>query len=462
MQDNKKKLFIIIFFISIAILAGVYVAFQSSSTNTNSSTTGSSNTYQSFNPFGNGKTVTNNTNTTNTTGINTAAPTEQTANVNSKFHKITDFAVSGATFFEDQRPIQTTPTNTATDNATTATVTNPTATTDTTTVKTTTTSTKTKKTKVVSKKIVAAPTFDIVPAIRYVERATGHIYEMYLDTKATGQISNSTIPTIYEALFGNSANSVIYRYLSDDNTTINSYMATLGGTSGEFLVNNIQDISLSPDKSKFFYLVNSGNDIIGITRSFTDNKKAQIFVSPYTEWLSQWVTDKTIYLTTKASSQFNGDIFSLNITTGALTKIFGDVSGLTTLSNNNGSTILYNNSTSSGPRLGLFDVNKHISNYLDSYGLPEKCVWSVDNINLYCAIPNTIVGTDYPDAWYQGIISFDDHFIKINTVTGQTTFIADSSTNESVDATHLFLNKDESSLFFINKKDSTLWSLDLN
>jgi len=40
--------------------------------------------------------------------------------------------------------------------------------------------------------------------------------------------------------------------------------------------------------------------------------------------------------------------------------------------------------------------------------------------------------------------------------------IADSRDEVSIDAINLFLDNEEDMLFFTNKKDSTLWSLNLN
>ena len=154
-------------------------------------------------------------------------------------------------------------------------------------------------------------------------------------------------------------------------------------------------------------------------------------------------------------------MFNLNIANGTLSKILGRVQGLTTLANKDGTSLLYGASLDNGPRLNIFNIKNHTSEDLGKYGLPEKCVWSSDNINVYCAVPNTIVGNQYPDSWYQGVISFDDFFVKINTVTKESATLANSKDEVPVDGTNLFLNKDESKLFFINKKDSTLWSLDL-
>lgn len=442
MPKKTKIIFITVFALIGVVVFGIY--FYNSKSNTGTTTkNGTENIYQKFNPFGSSS----NTNTAvdNTTDNGNGEVTTNTnpeTKINSRFQKITTFAISGATFFEDTRLI-------------------PIKTEVTTTPETTTINPVTKKVTKVAVPVKKEPTTEIVPSLRYVERATGHIYQMYLDTKIEGKISNSTIPSVYETIFDGKATSVIYRYISSENKSITSFLATLGGTTGSFLNSDISSIALSPDKSKFFSLIKNSTGVIGTTRTFGETKTTQIFTSSFSEWLPQWVTNQKIYLTTKPSYMANGSVFSLNVLTGTLSKIFGGIPGLTTLANNDGSVLLYGASLETGPRLNIFTIKNHTSVYLDKYGLPEKCIWSGDNINIYCAIPNTIVGTQYPDSWYQGLISFDDRFVKINTTTKESSTFADSSSEVPVDAMNLFLNKTEDKLFFTNKKDLTLWSLDL-
>ncbi len=303
--------------------------------------------------------------------------------------------------------------------------------------------------------------YEEAPSIRYVERLNGHIYKMFLDTKTKEKISNSTIPSIYEAFFDKTGQTVIYRYLSSEKL-INTYLATLSTSNGEFLPQNISDLSISIDKTKFFYLTENSNGVTGTTGTFGESRKDNVFSSPFTEWLSQWDNRQRIYLTTKPSYSVPGSMFILNTTNKTISKIFGGIEGLTTLINKSGSIVLYSVSTTEGPKLGIFDIEKNTTKDLKTFGLPEKCVWSIDNVNIYCAVPNVIKGNQYPDYWYQGLISFDDYFIKINTVDGSVETLANSSDEKSVDGTNLFLDKSENTLFFTNKKDSTLWSLKLN
>lgn len=487
----------IIIFITVFIIVGAIIFGASSLLNKKKNVT--DNTvipwYQSFNPFGAGNNIINNT-VPGADEDNQNQTPEETETQVSKFYQITDFAVAGATFFEDTRstkvegapepePIKTIiSADTKEGRKEIQTILNETLSLKpplvidgnfgklaiqaikdfqklnnieiTGKIDITTAPYFTKTTNPLEK-----DQFEQAPSVRYVEKMNGHIYKMFLDTKAKEKISNSTIPSIYEAFFDNTANTVIYRYLSADKI-INSFMATLGAPKGEFLPQNISDLSISRDKTKFFYLTeNNSNGVTGFIGTFGETKRDIVFNHPFTEWLSEWDTNQRIFLTTKPSYDVKGSIFLLNTTNKTISKIFGGVTGLTTLVNPIGSLVLYSSSTETGPKLGVFDINKHTTKDLDTYGLPEKCVWSSDNINVYCGVPNVITGNQYPDYWYQGLISFDDYFVKINTETGDKTTIANSMDETPVDGTRLFLDKTESSLFFINKKDSTLWSLDL-
>jgi len=496
MPKKTKIIFITVFIIVGLIIYGFYLYLNKNTTGT---TTTNTPWYQSFNPFGSGDNTTNGGDKTVTTNENDQNKNDNS--ISSKFHKITDFAISGATYLEDARPIATKTDTTTPQPEQIKTIISagtkegrkdiqiflnttlslkPALIVDGNFGKSVTDAIKkfqkinnipvtglvddattpyfTKTTNTTNSQVKDQT--EIAPSLRFVERKNGHIYKMFLDTKVQEKISNSTIPSIYEALFDKKGDTVIYRYLSDK--TISSFIATLGAPTGEFLPQNISDLSVSPDKTKFFYITKNNDGVTGSIGIFGDTKKSLVFNHPFTEWISSWDGNQNVYLTTKASYTANGSVFVLNSTNKTISKLFGGVPGLTTQINPNGLTILYSTSTDTGPKLGIFNIKDHSTKDLDTYGLPEKCVWSSDNINIYCAVPNVINGNQYPDVWYQGTVSFDDFFVKINTVTGDKTTIANSTDETVVDGTYLFLNKSENTLFFINKKDYMLWSLDLN
>ncbi len=429
-MSKTSKIFIIIFITLGVITLGYYLFFNKSAQVDRPAES----LYKKFNPFGISENVNNPNDSTNTENL-TENPTTQ-SNANSNLRQITSFAIAGGTFFESQRKIPTPE-------------------------KEISVTTNRGETKVDPKKeiIIKVPDkYETIPAIRYVERATGHIFQMDLDNSAISKVSNTTIPSIYEAIFDSKAMSVIYRYISGDKT-ISSYLATLGGSNGEFLQEDIIDLNTSVDKTKLFYLIKTSNGVTGFIRNYIDGKNTQVFTHSFSEWLSQFVSDKKIYLTTKPSYAVLGQFYSLNVQNGTISKLFGGVAGLTTLANNDGSIVLFGTSQAEGPKLGLFNPSTRAMDQLDVYGLPEKCVWGKDNVNIYCAVPKKIVGTQYPDVWYQGLVSFNDYFIKINSATKSVSTIENSSDSSAVDATKLFMDKEEGTIFFTNKKDGTLWSL---
>ncbi len=329
----------------------------------------------------------------------------------------------------------------------------------------------------VKKKIVQTkptpPLTEFMPALRYVDKATGNIYQTFADKIEERKFSGTIIPKVYEAYFGNRGESVVMRYLKGDERTIETFVGSLpkellGGDTtenneikGSFLPNDVKDISISPDSSKMFYLWNSGDNMIGTTLSFLTNKKIQVFDSPFTEWLSFWPTSNIITLTTKPSANIPGYMYTIDSTGKNLTKILGDVSGLTTLKSPNGKLILYGDNNLS---LNIYHPDTRNSDLLGVKTLPEKCVWGRQSDVIYCAVPKDIIPGEYPDIWYQGEVSFSDQIWSIDIKTGNATIIVDPITisgGEEIDGTKLTLDEGENYLFFVNKKDSFLWKLDL-
>ncbi len=317
----------------------------------------------------------------------------------------------------------------------------------------------------------AMPATEFMPALRYVNKATGNIYQTFADKIDERKFSSTVVPKVYDAYFGNNGQSVIMRYLKDDKT-IETFIGALQkeylgadsvGTNevaGSFLPENISDLSLSPDTSKIFYLFNIGDSAVGVTFSLQTNAKVQIFDSPFTEWLSFWGNSKVITVTTKPSANVPGYAYTINPDKKDFNKILGGINGLTTLTSPDGKMILYGDNNLS---LSILNINTGSSSLLGVKTLPEKCVWGRASDLIYCAVPKFANQAEYPDSWYQGEISLSDQIWKIDAISGNTTLILDpaSISGEDVDGIKLALDENQNYLFFVNKKDSYLWELAL-
>ncbi|HEY0221172.1 MAG TPA: hypothetical protein VGC58_03045 [Candidatus Paceibacterota bacterium] len=65
--------------------------------------------------------------------------------------------------------------------------------------------------------------------------------------------------------------------------------------------------------------------------------------------------------------------------------------------------------------------------------------------------------------WYKGIVSFSDDIWQYNTKDFTSKSLTDlkSESGEDVDVIKPILSENEQYLIFVNKKDNSLWSLDL-
>lgn len=393
------------------------------------------NFFSQFNPFGSGTTKPPTT-TTPPTDVSGYIPPEDTAKL--QLRKVSSMPIAGFTVYQKERLKEVQITSEVTNKPT-------------------------------------PPQTEFMPSLRYVDRASGNIYQTFADKIEERKFSGTVIPKVYEAFFGNKGESVVMRYLKADGKTIETFVGNLpkeylgADTSGEnevkgvLLPENTKDVSLSPSVESMFYLFNIGENIAGTTLNFLTNKKVQVFDSAFTEWLSQWPKSSMITLTTKPSSLVPGYMYSIDpgSISKTLNKILGGINGLTTQTSPSGKLVLYGNNTLS---LSLYHIDTKTLETLGVKTLPEKCVWGGVSDVIYCAVPKITAGANFPDTWYQGEISFEDQIWKIDIITGNTTLIADPSIlegGEDVDAIKLAMDEGENYLFFVNKKDSFLWELEL-
>ncbi|MBU3925599.1 hypothetical protein KJ763_00305 [Patescibacteria group bacterium] len=301
-------------------------------------------------------------------------------------------------------------------------------------------------------------------SIKYIEKSTGHIFEINPDGQNRNRISNTTILKSFESFWSTDGNSLIVRYLEDsgDYFNIRNFSGSFSASTsleGIFLPNDIKSLVVSPEEKSIFYLIPSGDSNIGLTASFLNEKKKQIISIPFGEFNVSWPSKNIISFNTKPSAEIEGHVYFLNLKTGGFNKIFGDIKGLVSLVSPDASKILF--SQTSGKRIisKIYDIDKKTESGFWVNTIPDKCVWSKKEKGvIYCGTPNSLPNADYPDEWYQGLVSFNDSLWKINIDIGESILVAPDL---NMDMINLSLTPDEDYLVFINKKDNTLFSLKL-
>ena len=309
---------------------------------------------------------------------------------------------------------------------------------------------------------------DRTPILRFVERGTGYIYDINARGQSGKKISSTVIARTAQALFADGGASVILRYIKNDNITVATFLghvtapvtSTADGTlKGDFLPDNLVDITVSPDQKNILFLLPTAGGVAGISMKADGTGKKQLFSSSFSEWLLDWPTTAPV-LTTKASADVKGYAYQV-IKTGVFQSLIGNINGLTTKTSADGKYLLYSVSGGKGLTLHLKNLTNGTDYNLGLQTLPEKCTWSADKNAAYCAASKSLAAAAYPDAWYQGTMAFNDSFWRVDLASGKT-IEANDGEKENLDAVNLSQDEHGQYLFFMNKNDGSLWSLNLS
>jgi len=297
--------------------------------------------------------------------------------------------------------------------------------------------------------------------VRYFKHTSGHLYENEFAGTKEIRISNITIPAILEVKWTRSkAYAIISYYADGEIRRLYSHYSGTSTVSSAFLPSDIQNIttSLADDMIAYMVLAN-GEPILFVARPDNTNIR-KIFTLPAPDFELSWPAANTIALKQKSSAYASSFLFTLNPSSKLLTRVLAQKEGLDVLWSPDGSRFLSLETRKEGTQiiLGVVSLKNNNVIALPFATLPEKCAWAPSEKNtLFCAIPESIPrGANLPDEWWQGAVSFSDALWRINIETGEQTQLLPAY---QLDAINLFLSKDESFLFFTNKKDGSLWSL---
>ncbi|MES2213829.1 MAG: hypothetical protein V4465_00335 [Patescibacteria group bacterium] len=304
--------------------------------------------------------------------------------------------------------------------------------------------------------------------VRYIDRATGHIYDVNPATLEKIQVTNNTMPKIYEAYFKSDASGAVVRSIKDGSDTIDNMILTLTPpkatstaalyTVGSALLRGaIGEVTVATDNT-LLYTTNDTGSIIRST--FSADKPVSLFTSAFTDWR----LSPSGIVTTKASAGVLGYSYVLGAK-GGLTKILGPLDALVVLPNKDNKRIAYSYRDAEGAVLRALNTTTKSAVDIVPSTLSEKCSWSTKLPDtLYCGVPTGGVGASEPDSWYQGSTHFSDRIWRFNTATGFTDVLVDpkKDLNVEIDIENPTLSPDEDYLVFMNKNDLTVWTLKLN
>ncbi len=313
--------------------------------------------------------------------------------------------------------------------------------------------------------------------VRYVDRGTGHVYQANDITANIDKISNTTLPKIYEAYWNKNLNNLVLRYLKENSDSITNFYSEIRSVAsstassttpfeikGKYLSPNIRQVAVAPTGDKIFTWNVENNIGVGYISSFDEKNKTKIIDTPITEVNIDWPENSTVTITTKGSGATLGYAYSIDTKSGEMKQLMKEVRGLSIEMSRDAKRVLYSIGTNT-IKTGLLNLKDNSVSQIIFKTLADKCIWSTIRKNeVYCAVPTEIPDGLYPDDWYKGKVSFVDQIWHLDTTTGEVHLLANllMLSNQLIDAQQLTLDPKENYLYFVNKRDLTLWSLDLN
>ncbi len=294
--------------------------------------------------------------------------------------------------------------------------------------------------------------------VRYVEAGTGHIYDINLETGVEERVSNITVANAHEAFILPDGVHILVINTNSEGSIID--ISTNEPTS-RTLPGQMTNIGIS-ENGHVLFTIRSNSGLQARELQVVPNSTRDLFSIPFTsatiEWARSSSTPHLVY--TKPASQLLGYVYEIN-TSNQLRRLPIAGPGLT--AQHTGAYILVSTLEGTTYRTNIYNPQNQERNEAPLTIIPDKCVLSSSAFMLYCASELTTFSYEFPDEWYKGIRSFSDSLWRID-VTGQSaTMLIDplTSVSRSLDMTSLQLATAETSLYFINKLDKTLWVYDI-
>jgi len=303
-------------------------------------------------------------------------------------------------------------------------------------------------------------------AIKYYSKNDGRAYQINLDGTSKKTLSDQKLPGLASIAWSPDTSKVITRFAANGKNKF--YYYDYGKNQGVQLKENLDAVFWQNDTKIIYKYFNpktkertlnisdpdgsNWNKITDVT--FRNLSLASI---PKTGLISFWNSPDSFTETAFQSTPIIG---------GEKKTLLAGKFGADYLWSPDGSTVLISSSQEkASPRMQLAIANDRGGEYknLDIPTFVSKTAWSRDNKTVYYALPgnvpaNAILPNDYNDKKFLST----DTFWKVDVATGEKSRIVPlDKIGGQYDANSLFLNSDESLLFFINRADGKLYKIDL-
>lgn len=305
-------------------------------------------------------------------------------------------------------------------------------------------------------------------SVRYYSAKNGKAYEIDENGNGKRAVSENELIGLADAFWSSDRTKAIVKIKASDGKARFYYYDYGAGTSSP-LKENVDRIAWQSTGSRIFYKYYDpqtqkrtlsisnpdGSDWSDISDiPFRDLSIAQV---PQSGQVSYW---------NKPDSFTATQLGIINLAGGESKIILKDLYGADYLWNTKGTDVLASYVDAKGghkPQLATTNANGGEFKNLNIPTFVSKCVWSKNDRLIYYALPGSVPDSSaLPNDYADGKFNTTDTFWKVDLDTGEKTRLVDLDKMEKqFDATDLFLDSNESNLFFVNRVDGNLYRIAL-
>ncbi len=291
--------------------------------------------------------------------------------------------------------------------------------------------------------------------VRYVERGTGHIYEIDLSGGMERQISLTTVPKTTEAVFSPDTETVVLTSYEGETkkVSVGKIRTEKSALDVTELTSNAENISFR-DNTDIYFSKTQSDQTIGYAFNSDTNGQEIVFQIPLTDVTLEWGNGlEKFYVFPKAAKDLEGALYVIEKNTlkpvskaaPGFTAMVGDSYFVTSYIKNN-----------------RFIAESIHGNLTTQHGVPmfkEKCVFDTTADGVWCGAPLDSTSPDYLSSWYKGSITSEDYIWYTDLTGDKSTLVGylPKLSGRILDVYGMALQENGASLLFSNKIDQTLW-----
>lgn len=299
--------------------------------------------------------------------------------------------------------------------------------------------------------------------LRYVERSTGHVFDVDPVTGVVTRRTNRLIPKVYEASVGK-GDTIVARTITDAGER-ETFVGNLGTTTvdgftpltGTDLGPSIRDIAFDADGVVFLADAASGGS--QLVRAKIDGSAPSILHTfAAGDFNLSLLNDGHIILVEKPSSGMPGYAYAVG---NGLTSLARAVPGLTLVARASSSTaVLIGSDNGSNLSLSVRPTLDAASLTLDIDTIADKCVWmSGVSFTAYCAVPQEAPSPGFLTNWHRGTVHTSDSWHVIDGSAGTSDSFFEMESDAAIDVERPTGDSGGNFIAFMNARDKSLWLL---